>query len=69
MPALPTFTVSDSAATRILNAFKGQTDYNTGAALTPMQAYKRWLRDSLIRHVKAVEAETTADPLESEMTL
>jgi hypothetical protein len=56
MPDLPTLTVTDAQANRILLAFGGQVD-EAGAALTPVQAYRRWLRESVRNHVLLVEGQ------------
>lgn len=66
MPTLPTFTVSDATAQRILKTFQDHVDEN-GVALTPTQAYKRWLRGNLIGHVQREEAIVKVDPLETEL--
>ena len=55
MPALPTLQVTSAQATRLLAVFNGTTDSN-GNPLTPTQAYKRWLRDNLLGHVRTQEA-------------
>lgn len=54
MPDLPTVTVTQTQADRILAAFQGVTD-ETGAAVTPQQAYKRWLSQALREKVLTVE--------------
>jgi len=56
MPTLPTFDVTQTVADRILAAFTGERDEN-GQALTPAQAYKRWLRMNLASRVRTHEAE------------
>lgn len=60
---LPTITIQDDAvAQRLLAAFTGQTDAN-GNPLTAAQAYRRWLRDELVRYVVATEATGSKDSL------
>lgn len=66
MPTLPTFTVTDPVAQRILKVFENQTD-ETGAALTPQQAYKRWLRGQLSAYVTNMEAVAASDSLEADL--
>jgi len=56
MPNLPTFTVSDATATRIMKVFENQTSDETGEPLTPTQAYKRWLKRVLMEKVTGTEA-------------
>lgn len=68
MPSLPTFTVGNATADRLLAAFSGWTD-EQGNPLTPVQAYRIWLRGSLISYVKAVEARKSRDDLEAQMPL
>lgn len=53
---LPTFSVNDVTKNRILAAFSNRYDVN-GAALTPVQAYKAWLRDQLTAEVLRAEAD------------
>jgi hypothetical protein len=66
MPNLPTFTVSDATAQRLLAAFAGQVD-ETGAALTPQQAYKRWLKQNLLNYVLGQEARGNRPSLEADL--
>lgn len=68
MPALPTFDVSTSTGTRILNAFSGEKDDETGADLTPQQAYKRWLKRVLMERVTAREQQASSASLSTELT-
>lgn len=68
MPNLPTFTVSDATATRLLNAFAGQKDDETGADLTPQQAYKRWLKRNLMEYVTSKENLASQAALSGELT-
>lgn len=56
MPDLPTLTVTDAQAQRLLEVFTDSVDPDTGQALTPQQAYRRWLRDTLVGHVLAQES-------------
>lgn len=55
MPNLPTLSVTDPQATRLLAAFSNQTAPD-GTPLTPQQACRRWLKTALVNHVKNVEA-------------
>lgn len=55
MPTLPTLTVTDEQAERLLGVFTNSVDPDTGESLTPQQAYRRWLRDTLVGHVLAQE--------------
>jgi hypothetical protein len=68
MPTLPTFTVDQATADRLLAAFDGQVD-DTGAALTPVQAYRKWLRGLLVHFVTNQESASSATTLESSMPL
>lgn len=68
MPALPTFDVSTATAERLLATFAGEHD-ETGALLTPQQAYKRWLRSSLVSHVMSFEARKQVDDLTTKLTI
>lgn len=56
MPDLPTITVTDAQAARLLAAFEGQVD-ETGADLPPDEAYRRWLRDAVREKAIQVEAQ------------
>lgn len=67
VPDLPTFTVTQLTADRVIAAFEGQVD-ETGQPLAPIDAYRRWLRQSLVNHVMRYEANLDADSLESELT-
>lgn len=64
---LPTFTVQDATAQRLLAAFSGQKDEN-GVELTPANAYKRWLRDNLVSYVIAREKDSARVTLATEIT-
>lgn len=55
MPTLPTFNVTDANAARLMAAFEGEFDLVTGQPITPAQAYKRWLKGSLMQHVRMRE--------------
>lgn len=66
MPALPTFTVTDAVAARLLKAFEGQT-LPDGTALTPVQAYRRWLKAHLISKVAAYESESNRTSLDNDI--
>lgn len=68
MPNLPTFTVTDTVAQRLLAAFEGQED-ETGAPLTAVQAYKRWLRSSLTHYVLEQELRQKRDALQDQLPL
>jgi len=68
MATLPTFDVSGTTATRILNAFSGEKDDETGADLTPQQAYKRWLKRVLMERVTAKENIASQATLNNELT-
>ena len=68
MPALPTLTVTQAIADRLLAAFDGQVD-ETGAALTPVQAYKSWLRQHLVLQVTRTEADASASALDAQIPL
>lgn len=67
MPNLPTFTVTDATAARLLKAFEGQKDDETGAALTPQQAYKRWLKRNLLEYVTHKENAASQSSLGNEL--
>lgn len=67
MPTLPTFTVTDAVAQRILAAFTGLKD-DKGVEMTPAVAYKRWLRSQLVQTVRQREAEAAPDTLSNELT-
>lgn len=67
MPTLPTFTVTDATASRILAAFQNMKD-DAGATLTPANAYKRWLKDQLVHWVTTYESEAQKTTLGNEMT-
>ncbi len=70
MPDLPTFTVSTTTANRLLAAFTDySTDPETGATLTPQQAYKQWLRKNLVYFVLDRESEDDKATLETELPL
>lgn len=56
MPDLPTLTVTAAQAQVLLAAFGNSIDPETGETLTPQQAYRRWLRDTLVQHVAAAKA-------------
>lgn len=68
MPDLPTFTVSQATADRLLAAFANQT-LPDGTALTPVQAYKRWHREALISHVNLLEGQIQAASLQAQIPL
>jgi hypothetical protein len=68
MPTLPTFDVSTATATRLLKAFEGQKDDETGAPLTSQQAYKRWLKRNLMEYVTHKENMASQATLSSELT-
>ena len=68
MPTLPTFDVSAATATRLLNAFAGEKDDETGADLTPQQAYRRWLKRVLMERVTAREQAAASAALSNELT-
>lgn len=72
MPDLPTFNAPDTTAQRITAAFDGFTD-ESGSALPPATAYRRWLRMQIINFVAAREVEFDADAraaqLDGEMPL
>jgi hypothetical protein len=55
MPTLPTFTVSDANAQRILAAFGSPENY------------RRWLKSVIIAKVQAYESTLPSDSLESEL--
>lgn len=58
---LPGFTIQDDAVgQKVLDAFKGGMDPATGAALTPQQAYRIWLRNNLIEYVARMRADAKA---------
>lgn len=65
---LPTFTVSDATGQRILAAFSNQVDMDTGAAMTPTNAYKRWLKEVLVQRVTQYEATASTSTLSNELT-
>lgn len=67
MPNLPTFTVTDATATRLLKAFEGQTDPE-GNPLTAQQAYKVWLKSNLMSYVTSQEAKAGSATLSAELT-
>jgi hypothetical protein len=64
MPTLPTFTVTQATADRLLAAFSGQVD-EAGVELTPVQAYRRWLKQTLVNRVMQSEANDNRAGLES----
>lgn len=66
MPTLPTFTVTQPTADRLLAAFDGQMD-EAGQPLTPTQAYKRWLKQNLVGYVTNFEAHQEQTVLEDEL--
>jgi hypothetical protein len=66
MPDLPTFTVSQATADRLLAAFSGQVD-EQGNALTPIQAYRRWLKQNLVNRVTQYEANGSKSSLETDI--
>lgn len=66
MPTLPTFTVTDPVAARILKAFEGLND-EAGNPLTPQQSYKRWLRQKLVVYVTETERTSTADSFAADL--
>lgn len=66
MPALPTFTVTDAAANRLLAAFDGTKDAQ-GAAIAPTLAYKIWLQQGLIAFVLHKESQAVRAALETEI--
>lgn len=68
MPTLPTFDVTQSVADRILAAFTGRKDEN-GVTLTPVKAYRRWLRSNLIEEVTMAEAEDDKTQLQSDLVV
>lgn len=67
MPALPTFDVSAATATRIMKSFENEKDDETGADLTPQQAYKRWLKRVLMERVTAREQAASSAALSDEL--
>ena len=67
MPNLPTFTVNDATAARILKVFENQTDDETGEPLTPTQAYKQWMKRMLMEKITAVEAMQSNAALSDEL--
>lgn len=67
MPNLPTFTVTQATAQRLLDAFDGHTDED-GSPLTPQQAYKQWLKRNLVAFVSDYETEHVENELRGEIT-
>lgn len=55
MPDLPTITVTQPQADRMLAAYSGQFD-EQGVPMTPTQAYKRWLKSKVIEFVLGEES-------------
>lgn len=55
MPTLPTLTVTDAQATRILDAFKAR--FGTTTTAETVAAYKKWLATQVRGTVLAYEAE------------
>ena len=68
MPDLPTFTVNNTVAQRLLSAFDGEVDYETQQPLTPTEAYKRWLKENLFLHVRDHERREITDTLDTDLT-
>jgi hypothetical protein len=66
MPTLPTFTVTQTTADRLFAAFSGQVD-EAGNALTPVQAYRRWLKQNLVNRVLQSEAQGSKSSLEDDI--
>lgn len=65
---LPTFSnIPDPTGDRILAAFTGWTDVN-GNALTPVQAYRQWLRAELTNHVTQFEAQAANASISADLT-
>jgi hypothetical protein len=65
--SLPVLEVSDEIAARILKAFEGQTDDESGDDLSPEEAYLRWLRRMLLDKVVGVETQASVAALEKEL--
>ena len=68
MPTLPTFTVTQTTADRLLAAFTDATAED-GSALTAVEAYKEWLRRNLINYVLTTEARANTSSLEDDLPL
>lgn len=66
MPELPTLTINLAQAQRLLAVFEGQVD-DEGNALTPQEAYKRWLASTLRLHVLSVESQNLRDQTEANL--
>lgn len=66
MPNLPTFNVEQATADRLLAAFSNQTD-EMGLPLTPVQAYRRWLKRALTNIVLDYESEQGRKSLEQDI--
>ena len=58
---LPTITIQDDAnVQKLLDSFKGVIDPATGLEMTPIKAYKLWLRNNLIAHVAMTSSDKKA---------
>lgn len=65
MPTLPTLTVTDDQATRILAAYKAKFGTTTDAET--VKAYKAWLQDQVVEAVLAFEHERAKADAEAQI--